>query len=33
MYVGCCQESRVSGYVAFWFGYASFRPDGELYGW
>ena len=23
--------SRVSGHVAFWFGYASFRPDGELY--
>ncbi len=22
---------RVSGHVAFWFGYASFRPDGELY--
>ena len=23
--------ARVSGHVAFWFGYASFRPDGELY--
>ncbi|MDE2823207.1 MAG: DUF3179 domain-containing (seleno)protein, partial [Chloroflexota bacterium] len=22
---------RVSGHVAFWFGYASFRPGGELY--
>ena len=32
MYVGCCQESRVSGQAASWFGYASFRPDGELYG-
>ena len=25
-------SARVSGHVAFWFGYASFRPDGELYG-
>ncbi len=23
--------TRVSGHVAYWFGYASFRPDGELY--
>lgn len=23
--------ARVSGHVAFWFGYASFRPGGELY--
>ena len=22
---------RLPGHVAFWFGYASFRPDGELY--